>query len=215
MSADPDGDEALLEDLREIRARSQPRRGRLAWTLRLGSLAVAASFVWLLRGDLRYAAASPTPLELGGPLEFSLSHQASQTFAHIRGVPGAQAANVSHLGHSLRIFGLLGSNVVVVQDRDAPGAAAPPSSGAPFDALGRLVRDDDDRALKNVFLLMERAGYVAPQSDGHLYALYVGERPRRFGVLALELLGIALFVGVNWRAAARVSREPEPPAVGG
>ena len=195
----------ILEELEQLEAAGRSRRRNLARMMRVGSLLIAASFVWLLRGDLRYYAQPKTPVQLGGPLEFNLTNEASQRYAQIRGVPGGQARLAHHLGKSIRMFGLLGSNVLIVQDvsRDQE----PPAQNEAYTAKGRLVSEADAVELANVFQIMEREGSVS-RENGQLSALWDGEAPRDSAALPLELLGIVVFVLANFRAARRVERPP-------
>lgn len=209
VSVEPSELERTREELAALEAAAVARRARAARMLRYGSLAVAASFLFLLRGDLTYAFAPTQPLELGGPLEFNLDREQTERFAHVTGVPGGQAANVSHMGKQLRAFGLLGSNVLVVQDLSKVEDRSAPARGEPFAVSGRLQRDDDAVQLRNIFRLLESSGILAPQ-EGHCYALWAGEAPRGSWALPLELLGIVLFVGINFRAAARMARPVAP-----
>jgi hypothetical protein len=198
-----------LAELAALEAAAVARRARAARVLRYGALVVAASFLFLLRGDLVYAFAPAQPLELGGPLEFNLDREVTQRFAHVTGVPGGQAANVSHMGRQLRAFGLLGSNVLVVQDLGKVDSASAPARGEAFAVSGRLLRDDDAVELRNIFRLLQQSGILSTQ-EGHAYALMAGEAPRSSWALPLELLGIVLFIGVNFRAAARMVRPVAP-----
>jgi hypothetical protein len=201
----PESQQEIFEELAELEAQGRARRRNLARMIRLGALVVAASFLWLLRGDVRYYLQPKTPVQLGGPLEFNLAGEASQHYVRIRGVPGGQARLAHHFGKSIRMFGLLGSNVIVVQnvDRDEE----PPAQNQAYSAQGRLVSADDAVELSNVFEIMEREGSVT-RENGQMYALWDGQAPRQGVGLPLELLGIALFVLVNFRAAKRVSRPP-------
>lgn len=210
MTSESPHQQELLEELEKLEAGSRARKARNARALRLGALAVAASFVFFLRNDLRYAVQPATPVDLGGPLEFNLDREASQRYAKIQAVPGGQAANVTHMGRQLRVFALLGTNVTVVQDLST-GSSQPPVRGTPIAVSGRLVRDDDAVELRNVFLMLETSGAVA-RIDGHIYALWADEAPRGSWTLPLELVGIVLFVLVNFRAARRMEK-PLPEIV--
>ena len=183
----------LLEELAALQAQNRARALRLARMLRAGSLLVAASFVFLLRGDLRYWTRPAAPVDLGGPLQFDLDREGSQRHVKLVGVPGRTAANVSHLSRNLRLFGILGTNVLVVQDADRVPRDQMPAADTPYATSGRLVREDEAGELSGIFRMMERAGIVA-RTDGHLYALYEGEAPRQGWGLPLELLGILGFV---------------------
>jgi len=197
-------DPEIAEELAHLEAQGRARRRNLARMLRLGSLLIAASFLWLLRGDARYFIQPNVPVQLGGPLEFNLAGEASQRYVRIRGVPGGQARIAHHVGKSLRMFGLLGSNVLVIQDASS---SEPPAQSEPYTAQGRLVSAEDAVELSNVFEIMQREGSVT-RENGELYALWDGAAPRKSAALPLELLGIVLFVLVNFRAARRVERPP-------
>ncbi|MBS2031518.1 MAG: hypothetical protein JST54_26700 [Deltaproteobacteria bacterium] len=198
----------LLEELAQLEAERRARKLGTARMMRVGALVVSASFVFLLRGDIRYWLQPKTPVELGGPLEFNLDREQTERFAKITGVPAQRAANVSHGGRDLRVLGLLGSNVLVVQNRE--GSAEAPASNAAISVQGRLERDDDANELRNIFQLFEGLGFVSPV-DGHFYALYADQLPRQGWTLPLELLGILLFLGVNLRKAHSLTREANEP----
>jgi hypothetical protein len=193
----------VAAELRAVEAQATARRARLARSLRYGSLLVAASFLFFLRGDLRYALRPSAPLELGGPLEFNLDREGTEQYASIVALPGELSATVEHMGGHFRMFGLLGTNVVVMQNLAENAPEAMPARNVPFHAAGRLVRDDDAMELRRIFELMEDRGVVVRQ-EGHLYVLHADELPRHGVALPLELLGIVLFVLVNWRAAYKV-----------
>jgi hypothetical protein len=190
-------------ELRALEAQAQARRAKLARAMRLGSLVVSATFVFFLRGDLLYATRSSRPIELGGPLEFNLDREATETYASIVALPGELSASAEHGGRHYRMFGLLTTNVVVMQDLAEVSPEAQPARNVPFAVSGRLERDDDATELSKVFRLMEERGIVARQ-DGHLYVIHAEEAPRQGLTLPLELLGIVLFVLVNFRAAYKV-----------
>lgn len=205
MSTDPDHQEDVLAELEKLEASARARRKRNARMLRAGAVVVAATFLFFMRAELRYALQPKAAADLGGPLEYNLQLEGSPRYVKIDGVPGGQAATVSHMGKQLRVFGLLGSNVVVVQDLGETTPEEAPTRGAPFKVSGKLVRDDDAVELHNVFNILEASGVVA-RIDGHLYALWAGEVPRQGWALPLELLAIAVFLLINFRAAHRMER---------
>jgi len=203
-SGDPAGHEAeVAAELQLLERQAQARRARVARALRLGSLVVSASFVFLLRTDLRYALRPASPVALGGPMEFQFEREASQTYATVSGLPGELSPAADHGGRHLRMFGLLTTNIVVVQDLAEVGPEAQPARNQPYVATGRLVRDDDASEFRVVFRVLEDRGIVSRQ-DEHLYALLEGEAPRKDWALPLELLGILAFVAVNFRAAYKM-----------
>jgi hypothetical protein len=198
----PDG---VTDQLAEIDRAAKARQRSRANALRVGSVAVALSFVFLLRHDLVYATQPLEPVSLGGPLEFDLGQEHSQRYAKIRAVPGDQTATFDYFGHHYRTFGMMASNVIVQQDLADLGPADQPTKGQVFEAVGRLWRDDDAPELGNLYKQFEARGIVFRQ-DEHLYVLRTGETPRKGIALPLQLLGILAFVVFNWIAARRVEK---------
>ena len=192
-------------ELRALEEQARARRSRVGRALRLGSVAVAASFVFLLRADLRYALRPSVPVDLGGPMEFQLDREQRETYARVVGLPGELSPAADHGGHHLRMFGLLTTNIIVVQNLAEVGPDSQPARNQPYTALGRLVRDDDAVEFGLIFRLLEERGIVSRQGE-HLYALLEGEAPRKDWSLPLELLGILAFVLVNFRAASKIER---------
>ena len=209
MSEPDSRQDDVLQELAQLEADRRARKLRTARMMRLGALVVSASFVFLLRGDIRYWLQPKTPIALGGPLEFNLAPEGTERFVTITGVPGQHARKVSHGTRNLRVFGVLGSNVLVVEDLDH-GGAEPPSAGAAFTVQGRLQRDDDASELRNLFPMFEMEGTLAP-IDGHFYALYADQLPRQGWTLPLELLGIVFFLAVNLRKAHSLTCEANEP----
>ena len=59
------------------------------------------------------------------------------------------------------MFGLLSTNIVVVQDLAEVGPEAQPARDQPYPARGRLVRDDEASEFRVMFRLPEDRGIVS------------------------------------------------------
>lgn len=198
-----EGTDEVLRDLLRSQANARLRRQRAAQALRWGSLLIAASFLFLLRSDLAYWVSEPTPIELGGPLEFSLTEQRSNVYAHVKAVPGPQSANASHSGRNLRFSGLLSTNMVVRQDLGEVGPERTPQKYAQFEVSGRLLRDDDAPEMKHIFQTFERMGVVTRQEE-HFWVIRDGERPRSGIGTPFLVLAIGIFIAANFIGARRL-----------